>query len=545
MESIAQGISLLEQGHVDAAISVCEKLVEDPNQKADALHLLGVAFAHQGEAEQAVSFMNDAVMADPSNYERRFNLGLLALETGQPELAWPHLQAVVHQDPQNADALACLGNAFSQVGRHQEAVDTHEKAIHACPSSGPLWSNLASAYLAWGKIEAGEAGATMALKYQPESAELVHNLGRAQLLGNKLEDAQENFLEALRIDPEHVKARCNYAVTLRRQGRYAQAQDELEECLRLDPNYFEAEWNLSLVELSRGDWKAGWQHYEARRSMEPRVKKERCGQVWNGELRPEDTLYIDAEQGLGDTIQFLRYISAAKARVDQVILRVQPKLIPLLKSCFHGADCIEALPERPTDELWAPLMSLPHLLQTGADLLAKEAPYLKVSAEQQMAWTDRLTAEQPLKIGIAWQGNPAYGCDQDRSIPLEQLTPLLEMDGVSFYSLQKYHGTEQIKALPADIQLENFESELDENGAFVDTAAILPQLDLVICSDSAIAHLAGALGVPCYLMLSKTPDWRWAHPSAQWYPNMRFYGQAQAGNWISVAEQIKEDLINP
>ena len=480
--------------------------------------------------------MRDSVEADPENLARRFNLGLLALELGEYEAAVQELQHVADGLPDSPDALNALGNALRAVGRVEDAVTAHEGAVTHAPQAPEAWNDLANTYIAWGRPEAAEPGFERALALAPDALELHYNLATARERCGKYEAAVEGFQHVLAENPLHVDAWTNLGIALKGLGRLPAAREAQHKAVELDPDNHDAQFNLALTELMQGEFEAGWRRLEHRRQIPGYA--EMGAVAWDGSEQPEATLHLYAEQGLGDTLQFMRFASAARARVGRVVLRCRPALLELLSQGFEGADAVESLDEPVEDALYAPLMSLPHLLGLGGALAAPE-PYLRVPTQAVEAAAERLLGQGPA-IGLCFQGNPRYRADRERSMPLSMLRPVLELTGPRFYSLQKHHGVEQLAQLPPDLVVTDLGSGLDEStGAFVETAAVMKNLSLFLTTDSASAHLAGALGVETWLMLPHVPDFRWGMEGNRWYPSARLFRQPQRGDWATVVEEVR------
>ncbi|HTU17699.1 MAG TPA: hypothetical protein VMG10_06505, partial [Gemmataceae bacterium] len=266
---------------------------------------------------------------------------------------------------------------------------------------------------------------------------------------------------------------------------------------------------------------------------------------WDGAHLPDKTILLWSEQGLGDVIQFVRYAAVVKERVGRVVFYCAPPLVPLLSGC-PGVDDIVAEGQVVTDfDMQAPLMSLPAICGTALATVPQAIPYVPVDSERVRAWCDRLPGEGTFRIGLVWQGNPRHGWDRHRSAPLASFEPLARVPNVTLISLQKGPGREQLDAVRKRFDVWDLGDELDESGgAFVDTAAVMASLDLVVTVDTAAAHLGGALGVPVWLALSRIADWRWLRErdDTPWYPSMRLFWQKQLGDWPTVFESMAEAL---
>lgn len=539
---IERALEALEAGELTRAEANCQRAAAWPALRPDALHLLGLIAHTRGQAGQAVQYFAEAVELDPQNQARRLNLGLLCFDVGDYHRCAAHLEAVVARAGEVPEALNCLGNALCRLGQHGSAIDRHERALSAAPRDPKFWSDLAATYMAWGRPGAAVAGYDAVTRIQPHSGHAHFNLGTARLQSGDPEGAVGAFQAAVRCNRDHVQAFINLGIALKRCGRFEEAAAAQRSALKQAPDDAEAAWNLALTELLLGEYEAGFAHFEGRLRLQNHPLA--GGRRWDGSPLPDGTLVVLGEQGLGDTLQFLRFVDRAAERCGAVTLQCRPDLLPLLRSAYHGPARLEALGQgvdtgdgRETSRV--PLMSLPHVLCVGGDL-GVEGPYLSMPEDAVEAQRASLPPGR-LRVGISWQGNPAYRADAERSMPLSLLAPLLAQPEVAFISLQRGHGSEQLAALGPNRVLDR--GDIDAEGAaFQHTAALLCALDLLVTTDTAIAHLAGALGVPVWLMLAKVPDFRWGLRGNRWYPSMRLFRQSDAGDWAAVVSQVADAL---
>ncbi len=451
------------------------------------------------------------------------------------------------------DYLAEEKNRFANELRLQskfkDAIDLHQEAIALAPGEPKFWYDLSETYLNWNKPEAAELGFRHALKIIPSSAQLLTGLGSALQRQKKLREAIQCYAEATSDDPDYVPAWINLGTLQKQLGDYEDALWSHQNAVQLDPTNKVAKWNLSLTLLLLGNYKEGWSLYEFRHERSSdleRLKEER-----HGSNKRMQKLLVKAEQGLGDVLQFVRFLPELKELSDHLTLAVDSRLKKLFTSGLCSADEIIDIEQDETEEFCATiyLMSAPLLLNFQSEQQLSSKPYLVADRQLEQNWRthlQNLESKKCLRVGIAWQGNPLYEADYQRSVPLTHFVPLLELPNIHFVSLQKRHGLEQLANIKKDCRLENLGEALDNQGhAFVDTAAVLTNLDLLITSDTAIAHLAGALGVETWLALSKVPDWRWGLEGAGtfWYANMRLFRQKELGDWSTVFVDIRNNLI--
>jgi hypothetical protein len=329
-------------------------------------------------------------------------------------------------------------------------------------------------------------------------------------------------------------------------GRYAQAVDAFAAANRIAPEYASAQYNGSLALLALGNFERGFAQYEWRwraTGKQAALDKFKVPQ-WRGEAIDGKTILIHAEQGMGDCLQFCRYVPLIAARGGQVILSVHPRLKRLLKRLAGALAIVTDGDPVPNFDYHCPMMSLPLAFKTRIATVPAHTPYLSAEPALIAHWHDLLGAGQ-FKIGIAWQGNPDSPVERGRSMPLKALAPLARIAGVRLISLQQIHGLEQLADLPTGMVVERLDQSVDagEDG-FVDTAAIIANLDLVISTDTALAHLAGALGKPVWIALKHLPEWRWmqSRPDSPWYPTARLFRQPEIGRWDLVVADMVESL---
>ena len=388
------------------------------------------------------------------------------------------------------------------------------------------------------------------LNGSPERADLLVLLGRARLQLRDLDGAMAAHQRALTLDAGSADACRGVGDTYRAMGRLLDAISAYEQAIVLRPHLDQARWNLATTLLLTGDYARGWHLYQSRFSSVVGVQPiaQPVGPLWYGGMpRRGDKLLLVAEQGLGDTIQFVRYVSVLIDVGVEVTVLAHPVLCGLLERAgfpvydTHGASsaCEPGTP-------WLPLLSLPGLLGVSPAAPLVTSPYLKPPEEVNQRWQQRFSQEQRLVVGLNWQGNPAVEVSNfaGRSLTLNLFTPLTGIQGVAFLSLQKGYGAEQLADCAFRDRFLSFQELLDQTWDFQDAAAVIANCDLLITSDTAVAHLAGAMGHPTWLLLQKIPDWRWGleDETTFWYPSMRLFRQRESGNWREVMDRVAEAL---
>ena len=501
------GLALYEQEKLDQALAAFQQALEIKPDFAEAHCNFGLVRAAQNHLDEAVAAYRRAIALKPTFAEAYNNLGLALRQLGQTDAALANCREAARLLPELPQAQNNLGNALQEAGHYEEAIES----LHA------------------------------ALRIDPNFAQAHNNLGICLWRLGRYDEAADSYRRAIELAPEMAEGHNNLGSVLRDQGKL----DEALECYRrasdLDPNYGAPRWNRSLIWLLQGDFARGWSEYEWRWTMSTFARR-RCTQpVWDGGPLDGKTILLAAEQGLGDTLQFIRYAPLVRQRAARVIVEVHRPLRRLAKTC-PGVDKVIAMGETPPPfDTYVPLMSLPGLFGTTLETIPAEIPYLHADAELVEQWRPEITSLPGFKVGIAWQGSPQNAMDRERSLPLRLFERLARVPGVTLVSLQKGAACQQIAEVADRFRLIDFGSRLDEmSGPFMDTAAIMRHLDLVVTCDSALAHLAGALGTPVWVALMHTPDWRWLldRGDTPWYPTARLFRQGRARDWEPVFDEM-------
>lgn len=489
------------------------------------------------EADQAY---RQVLAAAPAHAESLHMLGVIAVQTGQPGPALAWFDRAIALRPSAALFHVNRAAALLRLRRLDEAEAACRAALRLEHNSAAAHQTLGHVLCDAGKAEEAIAAYRQAARHRPDLPDVDSHLGLALRQAGRLEEAAAALQQAVRRVPGDPAERSNLAGVLKELGRLGEAEACYREALRHRPDDAGLHFNLALLLLLDGRFAAGWDEYEWRfRAGVARLPPCEAPR-WTGERLGERVLLIRAEQGLGDTIQFCRYAAMA-AGCGQVFLEVQPPLRRLLADGLGGVvPVIAAGSPLPAFDLCSPLLSLPRLLGSPGPV----APYLTADPERVARWRSVLGGEGR-RIGIAWQGNPASAAEFGRSIPVREFGPLAQMPGVRLISLQKQHGLDQLAAPPPGLRIETLGDNFDPGpDAFVDTAAVMRCLDLIVTSDTAVAHLAGALGCPVWVGLQHVPDWRWgmAGDRCRWYPTMRLFRQPARGDWTGVFARMAAQL---
>lgn len=536
------GILQTDVGDLQAAADSFHRAILLQGDLADAHFALGNILRKLGKRDLARACYERAVQSNPDFFEALVNLGTVSREAGLGDRARECLERAIRLRPDAAEGPFYLGNLEAERQDWTAAIEWYEKATRLNPNMASAEARLGSALQAHGQTEAAIAHYRRALQLQPSLAEAHYNLGTALADQGHIGHALEEYELAIQYDPDFIDAHINLGAYYQDKGEEGRALVHINRALEIDPTAAEPRFNRALILLSRGDLAAGWKDFQARLQLPKFPVRARPEPLWDGAPIPGKTLLVHCEQGLGDTFQFIRYVSRIKQRCARVVLHVQTPLIPLLRQSgfdqlFGNDDPLPAV------DYHAPMMSLPAAWGTTLETIFADVPYLSVSREAIAGWQNRLSGISPVRVGIAWKGSPAHISDHARSIPLAEFAPLARIPGVTLVSLQKREGVEQLRDV--DFGVHQLEGDWDDTaGPFVDTAAVMKNLDLVITADTAAAHLAGALGVPVWVALWARPDWRWLRDrqDTPWYPTMRLFRQSQEGDWAEVFARVAAEL---
>ena len=450
-------------------------------------------------------------------------------------------QQALRLKPDTAETHSNLGVALVEQGKLTEAVASYQQALRLKPDYAEAHCNLGMALAEQGKLTEAVASYQQALRLKPHIAEAHNNLGMALVEEGKLTEAVASYQQALRLKPDYAEAHNNLGVALADQGRLTEAVASYQQALRLKVDYADAHVNLAYVWFLGGDFEGGWPEYEwrwKRRDFSPPS----CRQpLWDGSSLQDQTILLFAEQGLGDTLHFIRYAPLVQQHGATVIVQCQGPLLRLLATCAGIDRLVLAGTALPRFAVQAPLLSLPRIFRSTLATLPANIPYLCADPDLRAHWQQQLSGVRGFKVGIAWQGNPEHKRDRRRSVPLRAFAPLAGVPGVRLVSLQKGPGREQLPDLADRLDVLDLADRWKD---FADTAALMTNLDLVITVDTAVAHLAGALGIPVWVALPLVPDWRWLleREDSPWYPSMRLFRQRAWGDWEGVFERLTATL---
>jgi len=572
---LAKAVELHEAGDLLAAGKIYRDILAEDPDHVDALNLLGVVMHAAGDLDLAIDLTTRATELAPDYFAPFVNLGNALQANGQLKEAVENFEAALHLNPGAAfaasnlssalndmgdyedafrtaegavtlmpelpDAQVNLGNALLGLGRASEAVAAYGAALELNPDHGAAWFNLGNAYSDVGDAEAALAPYKRAAEIDPGDAERYYNLANTYQKLDQFDQAITNFENALTLKPGYVDAECNLASVWQSLGKTSRAVEILRDALQAEPDSVDIHWNLSLALLQNGDMKAGWREYEWRwrTPIFADFKRSFAEPAWNGEDIEGRTVFIHAEQGFGDALQFIRYAPLVAAKGARVIVECRPELRTLFEAMPEIDTCIDLGAAPPAFDVYVPVMSLPHIFATDLKTVPDDVPYLKAPAKTKA--DPCLAAARGVKIGLAWSGSPTRPDNHKRSCGLEHWRALFAAPGVDFFSLQVGPAEKELPAHDAAMKITDLAPGLID---FAASAKAIEHMDLVISVDTSVLHLAGALGRPAWGLLSQPTGYLWMNDrdDSPWYPTLRLFRQSSPGDWAGVMSRVAEAL---
>ena len=502
-----RAVAVYNTGRLIEAEQLCQRIIATKRNFFDALHLLATIQSRLGRKDEALASYDRALKVRPDHADALYNCGLTLHQLKRFEEALAKYDRALEARPDYADALLNRGCALYELGRFEEALANYDRA----------------------------------LKVRPDHAETLYNYGLALRQSKRFEDALASFDRALKVRPDYADALYDRGNVLHQLKRFEEALASYDRALKVRPDYAGVYLNRAITRLLIGQYNEAWTDYEWRwKTTDLLSKRPRIAvPAWQGEDLSGRHLLVFSEQGLGDTIQFARYLPLLVERKCKVIFFTYAQLASLFQSSFQSIKIVSELDGIHGIDFQVALMSLPHWFNTEPMSIPKNVPYLKVEPSLETSWKDRIDTPG-FKIGIAWSGSPTYKDDHDRSINLSSLLPLLDIQA-TFVSLQKDVRPNDAALLKEQKNILCFGEDLKD---FSDTAALISHLDLVISVDTSVAHLAGALGKPIWVLLPFIPDWRWLleREDSPWYPTARLFRQNDTRVWDDTITRVHSAL---
>jgi Flp pilus assembly protein TadD len=509
-KTMQAAIECLRSGNIDQAERTCEEILSLQPSNVSALHFLGVAYYRNKKYEPAIMCMKRVLHLQPDYADAHNNLGLILKDMGQLYEATSCFRTAVALKPLFFEAYINLGGILHSQGALDEAIACFQKAVQLNPLFYGTYNDL---------------GIMLKDRMQFDKAVFC-------------------FRKALELNPRFLESYVNLGNALQAQGLVGEAIAYFQKAVQLCPDSSYANYNLALALLQSGNFREGWEKYEWRRGIEglSYLRTHFYQPLWNGSDMRGGTLLLLGEQGFGDIIQFIRYVPFVIQRNAKPILCCHKELKTLMQNIDGIQDLVTYGDQLPAFDAYCPLLSLPFIFRSVIETIPANIPYIRVDPSLSRQWQDKIqSGPLNLKVGLVWSGNPDNVSLLYKSCLLQTFSPLAELDDVTFYSLQKGAAAIQAKNPPHGMKLTDYSEKIND---FADTAALIQHLDLVISVDTAVAHLAGALGKIVWTLLPYPPDWRWMldREDSPWYPSMRLFRQSSPGDWEPVIARIRNEL---
>lgn len=578
MATTSEALIVAEQcrqmGRWSEAEQIYRQIVEADPGHAEAWVYLGMTQSAMGRFTDAMGSFSRALHLRPNWAEAHQNLGLVRLRLGLHEEAITSFRESLRLDPGLVQTYNNLGLALKQQGRFEEAESHYREAIRRKPDCAEACHNLGNLLADLGRLGEAADWYRQAIRHRPDYLAVLLSLAELLTEMGEFDEALGVCRQALQFHPASAEAYDTLGLLYCEQGRLADALAAHEQAIRLRPSLAEAHWNRALALLKGGNFVEAWPEFEWRWRLKQYQARHFRQPAWEGSPLRGRSILLYSEMGLGDTIQFIRFAPLVKQQGGTVIVQCHESLVNLLATC-SGVD--QVVPHGwtlPAFDVHAPLLRLPGVLGTRLDTIPANVPYLSADKHLVRLWGRQIcrndeprTENRPieafsvprspfsnyhsafsslpfaqcLKVGVAWQGNPAKPKDWQRSFSLSRFEPLARMKGIRLFSLQKGLGSEQLQHVGDSLPIIDLGSRFK---TFADTAAAMMNLDLIITVDSAVAHCAGALGLPVWVAIPYASDWRWLinREDSPWYPTMRLFRQRSWGDWDGVFGQITAEV---
>jgi FkbM family methyltransferase len=548
-----QAINLAMQGRLEEAVSHFNQALWLNPDYTEAHSNLGNVYYFLRNYEAAIACYERALRLDANFAVAYNNLGTALSCLKRYEEAGTHCRKALSLKPDYAEAHNNLGIALKGQGQIGEAIVHYQQALRLRPDYSEAHNNLGLAFAERDDREAAIGSYQEALRLKPDYAEAHYNLGLVLAKTDRFDEAIVCYRQALRLKPDHAVSHYALGVALAAQGKPQEAVPSYEQALWYKPDYADARFALGVTHLLLGNFEQGWPGYEWRSLCQAHIPRWSFPHPpWDGSPLGGRPILLYTEQGLGDTLQFIRYAALVQQCGGRVTVWCPREAVSLLASCRAVEDLITEVSSN-WSGTHASLLSLPGMLHTNLATIPADVPYLRADPQRVEHWRREIDALPPFKrvkgrrvfkVGIAWQGSPKHPHDRKRSIPLRYFAPLAKLPGVRLVSLQVGPGAEQLRDLAGELPVTDLGSRFD-TASIMDAAAAVTTLDLIITVDSAIAHLAGALAVPVWVLLPYVPDWRWLldREDTPWYPTMRLFRQNDPGDSQDVIARIGRALM--
>ncbi|MGK7910886.1 MAG: tetratricopeptide repeat protein, partial [Synechococcus sp.] len=527
-------------GQLEQAEQLYKHCIVQNQNPAEAHSNLGVICLSNKRLDEGIQHFKTALSIRPTYLSALKNLGNALFSQNKPKAAIEHYEQALSLSPNDIEILVSLANAAQASQDYDRAISYYHQAIEQSPNNPELPYSLAQTLKKQGNIDVAIQQFHQALSHFPNNFKLTAGLASSYLYQDRIETATTHYLEALKLNPGSASAWGGLGLSYHAMGRFRDGISAYYKALEIEPNNARIHTSFAILLMLVGEFREGWQSYQYRFKYKPDLMRSPSQlEQWDGDFDCDEIILID-EQGIGDTFQFIRYAQLLRQHFSKVTVCVPTKLIELLQyslsdpgiSIHHSFNYALGT----TKARWVPMLSVPQYFGITRDTPILNPPYLSAPPEHIEHWRQQLqTSPDKMLIGLNWQGNPAqeYLLMKGRSFHLEQFAWLSEIPGIELVSLQKGKGSEQLETCSfADAFIAN-QAKVNDAWDYVDTAAIFMNCDLIITSDTSVAHLAGALGKPTWILLQSIPEWRWglAGKNTAWYPSAQLFRQTEPGDW--------------
>ncbi len=540
-----RGNSLTELKRFEEAVATYDRALALNPQYPEALYNRGNCLRALNRLIDALTSYDRALALRPDHTKALINRSNTLAGLKQFDEALVSYDRALILQPDNATVLTNRGNTLAEMKRFDEALVSYDRALILQPDNADILTNRGNTLAEMKRFDEALANYDRALAAQTDYSEAFSGRGNVLVSLRRFEEALIAYDGAFASRPNFAGALSNRGNALTEMARFGEAQTAYDRALALQPDFADAHWNEALLRLLTGDFARGWSKYEWRWEygvVSGLTKPNFPQPLWLGEGSiAGKTILLHSEQGFGDTIHFSRYVPLVAACGADVILEVQAPLQVLLTSLAGASKVIAKGNPLPDFDVHCSLLSLPLAFGTQLETIPCDQPYLTASPQALENWNARLGPKRAFRIGLVWSGNAGHRRDRDRSLRLQTLLPLLDI-GATFVSLQKEVRSDDAAILKDHSNIVDFADALED---FADTAALISNLDLVISADTSVAHLAGALGKPVWILLSYVPDWRWLldRDDSPWYPTARLFRQNDTREWDSVIARVRDSLL--
>ena len=542
---VQQGLNLHQRGNLNDAQNIYEQILSIQENNFDALQLLGALFAQVKKYPEAIKFLSKAIIVNPNDAGCFSNLGISFQKLRRLEEALSSYDKAISLQADYAEAYSNRGAVLQELKRLDEALSSYDKAITIKGDYAEAFNSRGTVLEELKRLEEALSSYDKAISINKDYTELYYNRGNVLHKLKRLEEALSSYDKAISLHEDYAEAYSNRGTVLEELKRLEEALSSYEKAISINKDYAEAYWNSSICYLLAGNFNEGWARYEWRwqsKSISKIAGIRKFSQpLWLGtEILKDQTIFLYAEQGLGDTIQFSRYVSLVAGLGAKVVLEVQPSLVKLLSYLEGISQIISKGDKLPNFDYQCPLMSLPLAFKTELKTIPSVSKNISSDEKKVEKWQAILGEKTKPRVGIVWSGAVNHKNDLQRSLKLSQLITHLPSD-YEYLSLQKEISDVDKEVLIEYCKIKHFGDDLKD---FTDTAALCELIDIVISVDTSVAHLAGTLGKNTWILLPYSPDWRWLldRNDSPWYSSVKLYRQEKINDWESVLVNIESDL---